>query len=194
VHRAQVGAPGEHRHVVEQPLLRLREQPVGPLDRLADGLVHLREGARRADRPLPLVSPGLPVAVAADPATARAVASWWVATYLTAMGPVYPRALRRLGLGPAVDAPIAANPTRGGTRIPPAADVLLDELTVRGDARTARTALDRWYDAGAELPVVVLPPGRPVAELDYMLEALRPADQHAADQHAADQRRWRESA
>jgi hypothetical protein len=165
-----------------------------PRSGLADGLVHLREGARRADRPLPLVSPGLPVAVAADPATARAVASWWVATYLTAMGPVYPRALRRLGLGPAVDALIAANPTRGGTRIPPAADVLLDELTVRGDARTARTALDRWYDAGAELPVVVLPPGRPVAELDYMLEALRPADQHAADQHAADQRRWRESA
>ena len=53
--------------------------------------------------------------------------------------------------------------------------MLLDELTVWGDADTARTALDRWYDAGAELPVAVLPPGRPVAELDYMLEALRPA-------------------
>ena len=143
-----------------------------PRSGLAAGLDLLREGAARADRPVPLVGPGLPVAIAPDPATERVIAARWVTTYLTGMGPVYPRTLRRLGFGPAVDAVIAANPTRGASEIPPAAEVLLDELTVRGDARTA---LDRWYDAGAELPVAVLPPGRPVAELDYMLEALRPA-------------------
>jgi alkanesulfonate monooxygenase SsuD/methylene tetrahydromethanopterin reductase-like flavin-dependent oxidoreductase (luciferase family) len=148
-----------------------------PRSGLSAGVALLKEGAVRADRPVPLVSPGIPAAVAADPATARAVASTWVTTYLTGMGPVYPRTLRRLGFDAAVDAVIAANPTRGGTEIPPAAEVLLDELTLRGDARAARTALDRWYDAGAELPVVVLPPGRPVAELDHTLEALRPAGQ-----------------
>ena len=148
-----------------------------PRSGLTARLDHLRRGAEVAGRPVPLVSPGLPAAVAADPATARAVAAWWVTTYLTGMGPVYPRSLRGLGLGPAVDAVIAANPTRGGTEVPPAAEVLLDELTIRGDARSARTALDAWYGAGAELPVVVLPPGRPVAELNYALEALSPADQ-----------------
>jgi hypothetical protein len=47
---------------------------------------------------------------------------------------------------------------------------------VWGDARAGRASLDRWRHAGAELPVVVLPPGRPVSELEYALEALRPDD------------------
>ena len=37
--------------------------------------------------------------------------------------------------------------------------------------------LDGWFDAGAEMPVIVLPPGRPVDELDQALEALRPGRQ-----------------
>jgi alkanesulfonate monooxygenase SsuD/methylene tetrahydromethanopterin reductase-like flavin-dependent oxidoreductase (luciferase family) len=145
-----------------------------PRSGLADGVKLLHEGAAAADRPVPVVSPGLPVAIAADPAAARATARWWVATYLLAMGPVYARTLRRHGFGGAVDAVRAANPTGRGTEIPATAQVLLDELTVWGDADTGRASLDRWRDAGAELPVVVLPPGRPVAELEYALEALRP--------------------
>ena len=35
---------------------------------------------------------------------------------------------------------------------------------------------DSWYDLGAEMPSIVLPPGRDLADLDYMLEALRPSD------------------
>ena len=145
-----------------------------PRSSLADGIKLLLEGAVEADRPVPVISPGLPVAVAANPAAAREVACWWVATYLLAMGPVYARTLRRLGFGAAVDAVLAANPTRRGTEVPASAQVLLDELTVWGDADAGRASLDRWYEAGAELPVVVLPPGRPVAELEYALQALRP--------------------
>ena len=145
-----------------------------PRSGLADGIKVLHDAAVIANRPVPLVSPGLPVAIAADPATARAVAGWWVATYLLAMGPVYARTLRRHGFGSAVDAVRAANPARGGTEVPASAEVLLDELTVWGDADTGRASLDRWREAGAELPVVVLPPGRPLAELQYALEALRP--------------------
>ena len=58
--------------------------------------------------------------------------------------------------------------------VPEPARHLLDELTLWGDETAARTALDRWYAAGAEMPTVCLPPGRPVAELDEMLDALRP--------------------
>jgi hypothetical protein len=110
-----------------------------------------------------------------DPGTTRAVAAWWVAFYLTSMGPLYRETLRRLGHGAAVDAVLAANPTPGGVEVPADAEVLLDELTVRGDAATARATLDRWYAAGAQTPVLALPPLRPVAELDHVLESLRPS-------------------
>jgi hypothetical protein len=49
----------------------------------------------------------------------------------------------------------------------------LDELTLWGDAVQAAQGLDRWYEAGAQMPTVVLPPGRSVEELDHMLVALR---------------------
>jgi hypothetical protein len=45
---------------------------------------------------------------------------------------------------------------------------------VEGDAAEARDGLDRWYDAGADLPVVVLPPGADIDELDAVLDALSP--------------------
>ena len=146
-----------------------------PRSGLRDGIERLGAGAAAAGRPRPLVSPGVPVALAENPATAHAVACWWVATYLTGMGPVYPRTLRRLGFDAAVDAVLAANPTPRTTSIPNSARVLLDELTVWGDAEAGRERLEHWFEAGAELPAVVLPPGRPVAELEYALEALAPA-------------------
>jgi len=145
-----------------------------PPSGLTDGIALLCEGAARAGRPVPLVSPGLPVAVAEDPDTARTLASWWVGTYLMRMGPVYSSTLRHHGLGTAVDAVLAANPTQRTTEVPAAAEVLLDELTVRGDAGGGRAAVDRWYRAGADLPVLVLPPRRSVAELEYALDVLRP--------------------
>jgi hypothetical protein len=45
---------------------------------------------------------------------------------------------------------------------------------VWGDVAAARAALDGWYAEGADEPVLVLPPGRPIEELDHALEALRP--------------------
>jgi alkanesulfonate monooxygenase SsuD/methylene tetrahydromethanopterin reductase-like flavin-dependent oxidoreductase (luciferase family) len=120
------------------------------------------------------VCPAVPTAVADDPAAARATASWWVAFYLTSMGPLYPRALRAHGLGAAVDEVVAANPTGRTAEVPASADVLLDELTIHGDAAQAHAALERWRAAGAEEPAIVLPPGRPVDELDHILETLAP--------------------
>ncbi|MDF2975584.1 MAG: hypothetical protein K0S40_312 [Actinomycetospora sp.] len=146
--------------------------PVSGLGRLADGV---REGAAHAGRDdRPVVCPAVPAAVADDPAVSRATAWWWVAFYLTAMGPLYPRTLRAHGLGAAVDEVVAARPTGRTTDVPEGAEVLLDELTIHGDATQGRAALERWRAAGAEEPAIVLPPGRPVDELDHILEALAP--------------------
>jgi alkanesulfonate monooxygenase SsuD/methylene tetrahydromethanopterin reductase-like flavin-dependent oxidoreductase (luciferase family) len=146
-----------------------------PVSGVAAGVALLDDGRRGAGTPRPRISPCIPAAVATDPGQARQLASWWVAFYLTSMGPLYPRALRRLGHGAAVDEVLRANPTRRTADVPARATRLLDELTVWGDADTAGTALERWYRAGAELPTVVLPPNRPLAQLEFMLEAMAPA-------------------
>jgi alkanesulfonate monooxygenase SsuD/methylene tetrahydromethanopterin reductase-like flavin-dependent oxidoreductase (luciferase family) len=148
-----------------------------PVTALGEATALLKEGAAQAGsgRPLPRIVPCLPTAVARDPAEAREQASWWVSFYLTSMGPLYRRALRRFGYGAAVDAVLAANPTHRTAEVPAAAQVLLDDLTIWGDAASARAALGRWYLEGADLPVLALPPNRPPAELDYILESMRPS-------------------
>ena len=149
-----------------------------PVSGLGDGIRLLEEGVARGrpGRPLPQIRPGVPVALSPDPATARQLAWWWVSFYLTSMGPLYARTLRAHGLGEAVDAVLdhAAAADDG----PPEQVVpLLDELTVWGDGIAARQLLDRWYVAGADMPVIVLPPGRSLDELDHVLESLRPRSQ-----------------
>lgn len=149
-----------------------------PVSGLGDGIRLLEEGVARGrpGRPLPQIRPGVPVALSPDPATARQLAWWWVSFYLTSMGPLYARTLRAHGFGEAVDAVLdhAAAADDG----PPEQVVpLLDELTVWGDGIAARQLLDRWYVAGADMPVIVLPPGRSLDELDHVLESLRPRSQ-----------------
>ena len=148
-----------------------------PLSGLPEGIRLLEEGAARGEpgRRLPLIGPCLPAAVSADPAQALSVASWWVAFYLVSMGPLYRETLRRLGHGAAVDEVLAANPTPRTFDVPESARGLFDELLLWGDAENARAALDRWYDAGAQTPALTLPPNRPVEELDYILESMRPS-------------------
>jgi alkanesulfonate monooxygenase SsuD/methylene tetrahydromethanopterin reductase-like flavin-dependent oxidoreductase (luciferase family) len=119
-----------------------------PVSGLKDRTGLLSTGVR------PTVGPAVPVA------PSREVASWWVTFYLTSMGPLYARTLRELGLGAEVDAVVAGRSTP---------DVLIEELTIAD-----RAGLDRWVDAGAEVPIVVLPPGRPVDELDDILQTLAP--------------------
>lgn len=148
---------------------------LAPVTGLKEGGRLLEEGAARVgpDRALPRICPGIPTAVSSDPATARALSWWWIGFYLTSMGPLYGRTLRNLGFADAVDAVLDGHRS-GSDELPAAARVLVDELTLTGDATTARAGLDRWYAAGADMPVVVMPPGRDVDELDRTLEALRP--------------------
>jgi alkanesulfonate monooxygenase SsuD/methylene tetrahydromethanopterin reductase-like flavin-dependent oxidoreductase (luciferase family) len=133
----------------------------------------LEEGSfSRLERPH--ICPGIPTAVSADPRTARGLATWWIRFYLTNMGPLYRRTLRELGFGAAVDAVVESAPGGDARELPPAARVLVDELSLCADPGTARESLDDWYRAGADLPVIVLPPNRPLAELEQTLEAFAP--------------------
>ena len=147
-----------------------------PLSGLDQGIRLLEEGMARAapGRMRPTIAPCIPAAVSVDPAKALEVASWWVSFYLVSMGPLYRKTLLRLGHGQAVEEVLAANPTPRTFDVPESARVLLDELTLWGDPEHARAALDRWYAAGAQMPTLTLPPGRPVEELDDILESLRP--------------------
>jgi alkanesulfonate monooxygenase SsuD/methylene tetrahydromethanopterin reductase-like flavin-dependent oxidoreductase (luciferase family) len=147
-----------------------------PLSGLDAGIRLLEEGMARGapGRMLPTIAPCIPTAVSGDPAKALEVASWWVSFYLVSMGPLYRKTLLRLGHGQAVEEVLAANPTPRTFEVPESARGLLDELTLWGDAEHARAALDRWYAAGAEMPTLTLPPGRPIEELDHILESLRP--------------------
>jgi alkanesulfonate monooxygenase SsuD/methylene tetrahydromethanopterin reductase-like flavin-dependent oxidoreductase (luciferase family) len=145
-----------------------------PRSRLADGLASLKEGAVRAGRPdLPALCPSVPTVVAADAAEARRGAAWFVAFYLTSMGPFYPGNIARLGFAKEVAAVQAANTTRGSAVVPPEAEVLLEELTVYGTPAEARARLARWQQAGAALPILLLPPNLSPAQIDFTLDALR---------------------
>ena len=137
-----------------------------PVSALPDGVRLLAQAA--AGRTLPQVCPCVPAAVSPDPDRARALASWWVEFYLTKMGPLYATRLRQLGFGAAVDQ-VVTTPGR-----PPR--VLLDELTLWGDAAAAREGLKRYSAASADMPVITLPPNRSVEELDYILDALAPSN------------------
>ncbi len=147
-----------------------------PRSSIQDGIRLLSVGAehREPTSPLPRVCPMLPLAVLSDPAEARNVASWWVVFYLVRMGPLYREALARLGLGEAVAALLTANPDAHTNEVPHSAQMLLDELVLWGDRERACEALYSWYEAGAQMPALTLPPGRDVADLDYMLEVMRP--------------------
>jgi alkanesulfonate monooxygenase SsuD/methylene tetrahydromethanopterin reductase-like flavin-dependent oxidoreductase (luciferase family) len=148
-----------------------------PRSQLDTGRAQLREGATRAGHPgrLPRVCPSVPAVVAGDPAKAREGAAWFVAFYLVSMGTLYRQSLARQGFSKEVESVVAANtPTFAGV-VPPDAEKLLEELIVFGTPPEARRRLAGWHDAGAELPILLLRPGLSAEELEFTLNALRPA-------------------
>jgi alkanesulfonate monooxygenase SsuD/methylene tetrahydromethanopterin reductase-like flavin-dependent oxidoreductase (luciferase family) len=149
-----------------------------PASGLDAGTRLLEEG--RARRPndgrLPILAPSVPAAVSDDSSASRDLAWWWVSFYLARMGPLYARALRNVGFADGVDAVLSHG--QGSSRTAPrAASALVEELVLAGDEADARAQLERWYEAGAQAPVVVLPPGRPLPVLEEMLHALSPVPQ-----------------
>ena len=133
---------------------------------LAHGRELLHEGEGRAEAPAPTrVSVAVPVALGPDEATARGLAAWWLTAYTTRMGPLYPRMLaERFGMAAGVEAVLDAAKDREPA-LPAAAEGLARDVTLLGTYDEAADGVAAWFAAGADVVDLVLPPGRPEAEL-----------------------------
>ncbi len=140
--------------------------------RLQDGRALLQEGESRAEVPTPTrVSVGVPVALGPDQESARSLAAWWLSTYATRMGPLYPRMLaERFGMAAGVDAVIEAAQGNREPELPTVAEDLAQEVTLLGTYDQASEAIVAWLAAGADSVHLVLPPGRPEDELAEIVE------------------------
>ena len=150
--------------------------------RLPDGRALLEEGRARAQAPAATrVSVCVPVALGPDEEHARRLAAWWLSTYATRMGPLYPRLLgQRFGMAAGLDAVVAA---AGATRepgLPAVAEELAREVTLMATHDRAAEAIAPWFAAGADHVQLVLPPGRPEGELGELLDVIAGA---AAGEH-----------
>jgi alkanesulfonate monooxygenase SsuD/methylene tetrahydromethanopterin reductase-like flavin-dependent oxidoreductase (luciferase family) len=138
--------------------------------RLQEGRALLQEGESRVEPATPTrVCVAVPVALGPDEASARRLAAWWLSTYVTRMGPLYPRMLReRFGMAAGVDALIEAADRR--PELPAVAEELAREVTLLGTYDRAADAIEAWFAAGADSVQLVLPPGRPEEELAEIVD------------------------
>ena len=140
--------------------------------RIGDGRALLQEGEGRAEAPTPTdASLGVPVALGPDEASARRLAAWWLSTYLTRMGPLYPRMLgERFGMSAAVKAVVEAADPKAQPELPAAAEELARDVTLFGTYDQAGDTIASWFAAGADNLNLVLPPGHPEEELMEFLD------------------------
>ncbi len=114
------------------------------------------------------VAAAVPVALAPDDESARRLAAWWLTTYATRMGPLYPRMLaERFGAAAAVHA--LTDPERKPD-LPAIAETLARDVTLLGTYDQAEALIAEWLAAGADSVQLVLPPGRPEEELAAIVE------------------------
>jgi alkanesulfonate monooxygenase SsuD/methylene tetrahydromethanopterin reductase-like flavin-dependent oxidoreductase (luciferase family) len=140
--------------------------------RVEDGKALIREGELAAEVPTPTrVSLGVPVALGPDEASARRLAAWWLSTYLTRMGPLYPRMLgERFGQAAAVTAMVDASDGGPPPELPAVAEELAHDVTLFGTYEQAADTIAAWFAAGADSLNLVLPPGHPEEELAEFLD------------------------
>jgi alkanesulfonate monooxygenase SsuD/methylene tetrahydromethanopterin reductase-like flavin-dependent oxidoreductase (luciferase family) len=147
-----------------------------PRRHLGGAVALLREGAARSGDPQRRVAvcASVPTVVAEDAARAREGAAWFVAFYLTTMGPLYRRSLARQGFADEVEAVLAANTPRFRGEVPGEAGALLEELTVFGTPADVREQRARWHEAGADTVTLLLQPHLTPAAIDFTLKAFEP--------------------
>jgi alkanesulfonate monooxygenase SsuD/methylene tetrahydromethanopterin reductase-like flavin-dependent oxidoreductase (luciferase family) len=126
--------------------------------RLAGGRALLDEGeARGAGSHHTRITAAVPVALGPDLHSARRLAGWWLSTYATRMGPIYPRLLAGFS-----DAATVAALQAGEEPLP---EELAREVTLFGTYDEGPRLIAEWLAAGADSVALVLPPGRPEEEL-----------------------------
>ena len=111
------------------------------------------------------------MALGPDEASARRLAAWWLSTYLTRMGPLYPRMLgERFGMSDAVASMLEAADGDKRPDLPAAAEELARDVTLFGSYDQAGDTIAAWFAAGADSLNLVLPPGHPEEELIEFLD------------------------
>jgi alkanesulfonate monooxygenase SsuD/methylene tetrahydromethanopterin reductase-like flavin-dependent oxidoreductase (luciferase family) len=140
--------------------------------RLQDGLELLADGRARSELQAPAIaSVAIPMALGRDDREARRLAGWWLSTYATRMGPLYPRMLaKRFGMAAGIRAVIDAAQDGREAILPAAAEELAREVTLMGRHDEAAGTIDAWFAAGADSVHLVLPPGRREEELAEMVD------------------------
>jgi alkanesulfonate monooxygenase SsuD/methylene tetrahydromethanopterin reductase-like flavin-dependent oxidoreductase (luciferase family) len=135
---------------------------------LQEGRSLLAEGESAAETARPThVSVGVPAALGPDEKSARRLAAWWLSTYCTRMGPLYPRMLgQRFGMAAGVEAVIESSDD-----LPAAAEELAREVTLMGTYDQAGELIRGWLAAGADSVHLVLPPERPGEDLTAIVRA-----------------------
>jgi alkanesulfonate monooxygenase SsuD/methylene tetrahydromethanopterin reductase-like flavin-dependent oxidoreductase (luciferase family) len=140
--------------------------------RIEEGTALIREGELAAEQPTPTrVSLGVPVALGPDEASARRLAAWWLSTYCTRMGPLYPRMLgERFGQVAAVTAMVDASDGGPPSELPAVAEELAHDVTLFGTYEDAGAVIAEWFAMGADSLNLVLPPGHPQEQLAEFLD------------------------
>lgn len=144
-----------------------------PYNRLPDCLEILKSGAAISadpEKPRQVLMP-LPVMVDEDKEQARAAMAWFLAFYMSLMGPVYPKTLVRLGYGAEVTAIQEANKGQKPSVVPPEADELLHKLTIFGRPDSVKEQLNKWFEHGATQGALLLNPGLTIEQYDLILES-----------------------
>ena len=142
-----------------------------PRSQLGGRIDAIQKAAASAGRPAGAVTiaPSVPTVVAQTAAEARERAAWFVAFYVLSMGGIYRTRLASAGFADEVRSITEANPTGRTAIVPPDAEPLLEELTIHGTPEAAPAQLEYWYEAGADMPSLLLAPNLTPAELDLVL-------------------------
>jgi alkanesulfonate monooxygenase SsuD/methylene tetrahydromethanopterin reductase-like flavin-dependent oxidoreductase (luciferase family) len=144
--------------------------------RLAEARALLDEGEARAEVPQPTrIAAAVPVALGPDVESARRLAAWWLSTYTTRMGPIYPRLLQRSSSAQTVEALQAT-----AQELPVMAEELAREVTLFGTYDEGPELIAAWVAAGVDSVQLVLPPGRPEDELAELVEVAAAAERAAS--------------
>lgn len=120
------------------------------------------------------VAPSIPTLLSPDGDASREWVARMLSFYVLAMGDFYAGFVASLGFADEIEAIRQANEKPTDGIVPPAAERLLAGEAIWGDAAAGRDGLARWAAAGADEPLVLLPPGAPVELMRYTLEALAP--------------------
>jgi alkanesulfonate monooxygenase SsuD/methylene tetrahydromethanopterin reductase-like flavin-dependent oxidoreductase (luciferase family) len=122
------------------------------------------------------VAAGPITAVDENASAARDMVAACIAWYLGAMGDIYSRSMSGQGYATEVGAILAANPRPSPQRgtVPPAAQIVLDQLAAYGTCDQVQQQLQPW-DHAADIVTILLPPGMSWRNIEATLLAAAPS-------------------